>query len=392
MGAPENNGHALLSPSGASRWLACTPSARFEEQFPDSSGEAAQEGTLAHDLGENLLRYHFGQITKRKLNPELKRIEADPMYNASMQDYIDGYVAFVAERFAEAQKVTKDAVIAIESKLDLTDYVPEGFGTGDTVIIADGTLEIIDLKYGKGVLVNADNNNQMKLYALGALREFDFMYEIDTVRMTIYQPRLDNVSSFEMKVKELRDWAAYELIPKAKMAFAGEGDFVTGEHCRFCRARNRCKALADENMKLAKYEFAEIPQLTNEEIADILSRAKAFKSWISSIEDYALQQAIDNGVEWPGFKLVEGRSVRTYLDQDKVAQRLLENGWDENVIYTRSLLGITAMEKTLSKKGFAELLDGLVIKPPGKPTLVPESDKRPAWNSTESAINDFKSN
>lgn len=392
MGAPQNNGHALLSPSGASRWLACTPSARFEEQFPDSSGEAAQEGTLAHDLGENLLRHYFGQITKRKLTPELKRIEADPMYNASMQDYIDGYVAFVAERFAEAQKVTKDAVIAIESKLDLTDYVPEGFGTGDTVIIADGTLEIIDLKYGKGVMVSADDNNQMKLYALGALREFDFMYEIDRVRMTIYQPRLDNISSFDMDVKELRDWAAYQLIPKAKLAFAGDGDFNPGEHCRFCRARNRCKALADENLKVAAYEFKEIPQLTDEEIADIISRAKAFKSWISSIEDYALQQAIDEGVNWPGFKLVEGRSVRTYLDQDQVAQRLVENGWSEDDIFTRSLLGITAMEKTLSKKTFAELLDGLVIKPPGKPTLVPESDKRAAWNSTESAINDFKNN
>lgn len=383
------NGHALLGPSGASRWLACTPSARLEESYPDSSGVAAQEGTLAHELGENLIRNHNGFISKIEFNEAVERIEANPMYNSDMLQHAEDYASFVAEKFAEAKQRTKDAVLQVEVKLNLTEYVPEGFGTGDAIVIADGILDIIDLKYGKGVMVSCENNKQMMLYSLGALREFDFMYDIHTVRMTIFQPRLDNISSFEMSVADLRDWAENELIPRAALAFAGEGEFVTGSHCQFCRARVQCKALADENMKIAKYDFAEPLLLTDADVSDILSRAAAFKSWIGSIEDFALSEAIEKGKKWDGFKLVEGRSNRCYSDQDAVAQTLVKNGYPEEIIYTRSLLGITAMEKAITKKSFSELLDGLIVKPQGKPTLVPSTDKRPEWNSVESAINDF---
>lgn len=386
------NGHALLGPSGASRWLACTPSARMEEGYPDSSGVAAQEGTLAHELGETLIKFHNKLIKKAEYDKILKRIAENPMFNTDMLDHAMSYAAFIAERLAEATHKTKDAVLQVEAKLNLTDYVPEGFGTGDAVIIADGLMDIIDLKYGKGVMVSCENNKQMMLYSLGALREFDFMYDIHTVRMTIFQPRLDNISSFEMSVADLRKWAEDELVPRAALAFEGKGEFVTGSHCQFCRARVQCKALAKENLKIAKYDFAEAVLLTDAEIADILTRAAAFKSWIGSIEDFALAEAIEKGKKWDGFKLVEGRSNRCYSDQDAVAQTLVKNGFPEEIIYSKSLLGITAMEKAITKKNFSELLDGFIIKPQGKPTLVPSTDKRPEWNSIESAINDFSNN
>lgn len=382
--------HALLSPSGASRWLACTPSARLEQQFPDSSGDAAREGTLAHELGELLISYNAKLIKKAAYTKALKEIEANAFYNADMLNYMEGYAAFVIERYAEAKKKTKDAVLSLESRLDFTEYVPEGFGTGDAVVIANGILDIIDLKYGKGVSVSSVENKQMMLYALGALAEFDLLYDISIVRMTIYQPRLDNISIWELPVVELREWAETELKPRAVMAFAGEGDFVAGVHCRFCRAKAQCKALAAENLKLAKYDFLRGELLTEDDIADILSRADAFKKWISAVEDYALKEAVDNGKSFPGFKLVEGRSNRMYANQDEVVKRLLENGYQEAIIYTKSLLGITAMEKAITKKAFDAALSDLIVKPQGKPTLVPTTDKRPSWNSAENAINDFK--
>lgn len=382
--------HALLSPSGASRWLACTPSARLEQQFPDSSGDAAREGTLAHELGELLISYNAKLIKKSAYTKALKEIEANAFYNADMLNYMEGYASFVMERYAEAKKKTKDAVLSLESRLDFTEYVPEGFGTGDAVVIANGILDIIDLKYGKGVSVSSIENKQMMLYALGALAEFDLLYDISIVRMTIYQPRLDNISIWELPVAELREWAETELKPRAVMAFAGDGDFVAGVHCRFCRAKAQCKALAAENLKLAKYDFLRGELLTEDDIADILSRADAFKKWISAVEDYALKEAVDNGKSFPGFKLVEGRSNRMYANQDEVVKRLLENGYQEAIIYTKSLLGITAMEKAITKKAFDAALSDLIVKPQGKPTLVPTTDKRPAWNSAENAINDFK--
>lgn len=385
--------HAVLSPSGAYRWLACTPSARLEQQFPDSSGGAAREGTLAHSLGELLLRKWLKQITPAAYKKALAKIEKNEFYGASMQEYAEGYATFVMEAFSEAQSYTSDAMIFLEQRLNLTDYVPEGFGTGDCVIIADGTLRIIDLKYGKGVPVDAHENKQMMLYALGALREFDYVYDIQEVSMTIYQPRLDSVTTYTLSVKELTRWAEKELRPKAALAFEGKGDFVAGKHCQFCRAKAQCKTLAAHNLELAKYEFKEGNLLTDTETSDILTRADGFKKWIKAVEEYALNEAVNNDKRWPGFKLVEGRSNRKYTDENAVVEKLKAEGIEEESIYApRTVLGITAMEKAIGKAAFKEYLSGLVIKPEGKPTLAPEDDKRPAYHSTDAAINDFTNN
>ena len=383
-------GHAILSPSGASRWLNCPPSARLEQTFPDSSGEAAKEGTLAHELGEAFLKHALRIGTFDQNEKTIALIESNPMFTPDMWEHASNYANYVLEAFNAAQAITKDAVIQIEANLNLTDYVPEGFGTGDAVIIADGTMDIIDLKYGKGVNVSCENNKQMMLYALGGLREFDYMYDIQNVRMTIYQPRMDNISTFEMSVKDLQEWAETVLKPTAKLAFEGKGEFKVGDHCRFCRAKAVCKANANQNLELAQYDFADSILLTDSEVADILSRASAFKSWLTSVEEMALTEAVEKGKNWPGFKLVEGRSNRVYMDEQKVAQALTREGFGEDEIYLKKLLGITAMEKAITKKTFESVLGSLVIKPAGKPTLVSESDKRSAWNSAESAKNDFQ--
>jgi len=382
--------HAILSPSSASRWLSCTPSARLEQSFPDSSGMAAAEGTLAHNLGELILRKYFWLIKDQEYNHCLTLIKCDPLYNEDLQSHAEAYAAFVIEHFESAKLTTKDALIFIEKSLDLTDFVPEGFGTGDAVIIADGTMKIIDLKYGKGVSVSCVKNKQMMLYALGALKEFDYMYDVNNVEMIIYQPRLDNISSYEMTAADLMQWGTTELIPKAKLAFEGKGEFCPGDHCRFCKVKPQCKALANQQLELAKYDFQESVLLTDAEIADVLGRADTFSSWIKSVEDYAYSEAVNNNKKWPGWKLVEGRSNRVYADQQKVADKLLSEGFDEETIYTKSLLGITAMEKVITKKTFETVLTGLVIKPQGKPALVPENDKRPEYKSADSAKNDFK--
>lgn len=381
--------HALLSPSSASRWMACTPSARVEEKLPDNSGEAAQEGSLAHTLGELMLRRYIGEISTRKYNSEVKKIQADGFYSPDMLQHCEDYTAFVVELFEQAKKRSSDAIMAIEVKLDLTAFIPEGFGTGDDVIIADGILDITDLKYGQGVPVSCVQNKQMMTYALGALQEYDYLYDIHTVRMNIFQPRLNNISSYEMLVKDLKAWGENELKVKAKQAFAGEGEFVPGDHCRFCRAKTRCRALAEKNLEIAKYEFQDPAFLTDEEISDILTRSDLFTNWINSIGAFALTEAVDHGKKWPGYKLVEGKSNRVYSDQDKVAKTLKTAGYEDAIIYERKLLGITAMEKAITKKQFSALLDNLVIKPQGKPVLVPESDKRPELSSTENAMNDF---
>lgn len=382
--------HAILSPSGASRWLACTPSARLEQQFPDRSGAAASEGTLAHTLGELLIRFKSKMILKTQYTKALKEIKANPQYEEAMFDYADNYACYVIEKFSAAQAHTKDAVLLVEQKLDLTEYVPEGFGTGDIMIIANKVLDFVDLKYGKGVEVSAENNKQMMLYALGALRGFECLFDIETVRMTIYQPRLDNISTFEMSVSDLKDWAENELKPRAELAFAGEGEFAPGEVCRFCKAAATCKANADFNMELAKYEFKESLLLEDGEISDILSRAGLFTKWLNAVEEHAQHEAIVNGKKWPGYKLVEGRSNRTYLDESKVAELLISKGLEEDKIYQpKKILGITAMEKELGKSDFATYLSPLIVKPAGKPTLVPESDKRPELSSAANAANDF---
>ena len=381
--------HALLSASGSTRWIACPPSARLEDKIPDTTSIFAEEGTFAHSLGELFLQLELGIIQKRSFNSKLKKLKESEFYSTEMEDYIAGYVALGLEKINEARAKTKDAVALLEQRLDFSPWVPDGFGTGDLVIIADGMLEVVDLKYGKGVPVSAENNTQMRLYALGALNCFDMLYDIDTVRMTICQPRLDSVSTDEMSVEDLLAWGE-EIKPIAQMAMEGEGDFAAGEHCRFCKIKATCRARAEENLELAKYDFQKPPELTIAEIGEVLAQAEELRKWATDIQDHALEQARDHGVKFPGWKLVEGRSNRKYTDEALVAYALKAAGYKEDDIYTKNILGITAMEKTLGQKKFSSLLKDLVIKPEGKPTLALESDKRPEISSAASAAEDFK--
>ncbi len=378
--------HAILSASGAGRWIACPPSARLEQNYPNSTSDFAREGTLAHELGELTLQKELKLISTRKYNSEFKKIEVNELFTKDMPDYVGIYVDTCMEKVAEAKSKTPDAVISLEQRLNFSRWVPEGFGTGDMVVIADGTIEIIDLKYGKGVPVSELNNKQMKLYALGAIAEYEFLYDIENVKMTIIQPRLDSISTDEIKAEDLLKWAEEELKPKAELAFKGEGEFCAGDHCGFCRAKAVCKARADKNLELAKYEFKESTLLEKEEIADILGRVKEFTKWAKDVQDYALQEALD-GAEFPGWKVVEGRANRKYTDEDKIGEILIGQGFLEDIIYTKKLTGITEMESALGKKEVSRLIGDYIEKPQGKPVLVVETDKREVFNA---AAADFK--
>jgi len=387
-----SNKHAILSASSSKRWLTCTPSAQLERQFPDEKSEYATEGSFAHKLAElRLSRAIANSIKPSTYQKKLAELKKDPMFSVSMEEYIEQYVTIVSERFLELKNKCPDTLVLLEQRLDFSTWVPDGFGTGDVVMIADAMVEVIDLKFGKGVPVSAENNSQMRLYALGAMHQFGCLYDIEKVRMTIIQPRLDSVSSEEMSVDDLLAWAENEVKPKAALAAAGEGEFCAGDHCRFCKARFTCRARAEANMELAKYDFQDSFLLSDDEIAEVLVKAEELQKWAADIQAYALDQAENHGKKWPGFKLVEGRSNRKYTDEKAVAEKLTGAGYKDDVIYVpQSLLGITAMEKAIGKKKFSDLLSELVIKPAGKPTLVPGSDKRPEISSAASAAEDFK--
>ena len=367
--------HALLSASSSHRWLQCPPSARLSEGYEDKGSDFAAEGTDAHSLCEHKLKAALGMETQ---NPT----ENLTWYNAEMEDCANGYAAYVMELLAAARETTSDPVVLVEQRLDYSEYVKEGFGTGDALIIADGTLNIIDYKHGRGVEVSAIDNPQMKLYALGALGLFDSIYDIDTVTMTIYQPRLSNISVFTISSDELLEWAETVLRPTAELAYDGGGEYHCGEWCQFCKAKADCRERANANMALARFDFAQPPLLTDEEVEDILGRVDDLVSWANDIKDYALQAAV-SGKKWTGWKVVEGRSNRKYTDEKLVAAAVIAAGHDP---YEQKLLGITEMQKTLGKAKFDEILGGFIVKPQGKPTLVPESDKRLAMNN---AKNDF---
>lgn len=368
--------HALLSASSSHRWLNCPPSARLCEGYDDKGSDFAAEGTDAHALCEYKLRKALGMEAE---DPT----ENLTWYNTEMEDCASGYVAFALELIEEAKKTCADPVVLIEQRLDYSKYVKDGFGTGDCVIIADGTLNIVDYKHGRGVLVEAEENPQMKLYALGALELFDDIYDIDTVSMTIYQPRRSNVSTFTIPKDELYEWAEQVLAPIAELAFDGSGDYHCGEWCQFCKAKADCRERAKANMELARFEFRQPPLLTDEEVEEVLRKVDDLISWASDIKDYALQAAI-SGKHWSGYKLVEGRSNRKYTDENAVIAAVSAAGYDP---YEHKVLGVTAMTTLLGKKQFNDILGGLITKPQGKPTLVPDSDKRPAMTTI---TDDFK--
>ena len=364
--------HAILSASSSHRWLNCPPSARLCETYEDKDSDYAAEGTDAHSLCEYKLRIALGM---EATDPT----EHLTWYNEEMLDCANGYASYILELVEAAKETCADPVVLIEQRVDFSRWVEQGFGTSDAIIISDGTLHVVDYKHGLGVLVDADNNPQMMCYALGALELFDAIYDIDTVAMTVYQPRRQNVSTFKMSKDDLYRWAEEVLKPTAELAFSGDGNFLCGEWCGFCKAKHECRARAEANLMLAQYDFKLPPLLEDTEIEVILSRADQLVSWINDIKEYALQQAI-SGKEWTGFKLVEGRSNRRYTDEAAVTQAVTNAGFDP---YERKLLGITAMQKLLGKSRFDELLSPYIEKPQGKPTLVPEGDKRPVMNNAK---------
>lgn len=370
--------HALLSASSSARWIACPPSARLCAAVPDESSPYAQEGTDAHSLCEYLLLKALGRRAK---DPT----EDLTFYNQEMQSAAEGYRDFVMEQVEEARKACEDPHVGVEEHLNFCRWVPEGFGTGDCVIVADGLLHIIDFKYGVGVIVSPVMNSQLLCYALGAFDTYGDLYDIKTVKLSIYQPRRENVETYELSLEDLVAWGDAVLLPAADAAYDGTGEFHAGPHCQFCKVKATCRERAAYNMELAKFEFQMPDLLSDEEIAEILQRADQLISWAGDVKDYALEQALA-GKHYSGFKVVEGRSNRKYTDEDTVAEVVEAAGYDP---YDKKLKGISAMTSELGRKKFDELLGSLIYKPPGKPVLVPDSDKRPELIA---AIDDFKDN
>ena len=368
-------GHSILSASSSDRWLHCPPSARLCETYEDKGSDYAAEGTDAHALCEYKLLKALGM----EATDPTKSLD---WYNAEMEDCATGYASFIMELLEDAKQTCSDPVVLIEQRVDFSRWVEQGFGTSDAILISDGTMHVIDYKHGLGILVCAEDNPQMKCYALGALELFDDIYDIDTVSMTIYQPRRQNVSTYEVSKDDLYQWADEVLKPTADLAFASDGNFLCGEWCGFCKAKHECRARAEANLLLAQHDFKLPPLLTDSEIEVILSRVDELVSWANDIKEYALQQAI-SGKEWTGWKLVEGRSNRRYTNEAAVSKAVESAGFDP---YEKKLLGITAMQKLLGKSRFEELLAAYIEKPQGKPTLVPESDKRPAMNTAKNDL------
>lgn len=379
--------HARLSPSASHRWINCPGSVHLAEQCPPQTGSAyTAEGTEAHALAELKLRKFNDEGTSTFFDKQLANARKEfEFYSGEMEEATDFYFDIVTEKLIQGGP---DAELMIEQRFSLDKWVPESFGSADAVIIAGNTIEVCDLKYGKGVKVDAVGNPQLRLYGLGAAELFGDLYDFDTVRVTIIQPRLDHVSTEEISLKELRIWAEEEVAPRAEMAM-NDSDFIQcGEWCRFCPAKAICRARAEANLELAKHDFKKPELLTDEEIGEILKQAEELEKWVADISGYALEQALA-GKQYTGWKLVEGRSIRKYADEIKVADTLRAAGYDDAMLYERKLNGITNMEKLVGKKKLTEILGDLLVKPAGKPVLVPESDKREAINTTEAAKADF---
>lgn len=392
--APDHSSraHAVLGASGSSRWINCTPSAQLEQQVPGNTTSVyAEEGTLAHEISELYISNEvLGTLSDSQLNEEMDRMMSHELFSNEMLDEIPKYTDYVRAQALEARCNDKCAVVEIEQRLDLTDFVPESFGTADCVVISNDTLEVIDLKYGKGVPVYADHNTQLMLYGLGAYSKYSILFDIKTVKLTICQPRLNNISSWSISVDDLLAWANNVLVPAAKAAYNGEGQQKAGPWCRFCRVRMKCRAQAEEQLSIAKHEFRDPMLLSDEEIADILSRAPQLVEWANSVAAYALDEAVTNGKVWKGYKLVEGISRRKWVSEEKVISEIFRRmpDADESEVFDTKLKSISSLEKQFGKANVNSALGDLIIKPQGKPTLVRMDDKRPSIG-IESAIQDF---
>ena len=380
----EVKAHAVLGPSSAKRWLACTPSARFEEQFPNVETVFAAEGTLAHAISETILRARLGIITDEQYADSMIAYEAHALYSLEMLTHAEQYADFCMYDAEDGD------ICAVETRLDISSHVPEGFGTGDfmRVHVIKKVLKFKDLKYGKGVAVSAVENEQLKIYAIGALNWYGWLYdiEIETVEVSIYQPRINNNSTWGISVKELMHWADTILRPQAELAFKGEGQYVPGDHCKFCRARVRCQALADHNLDLFKHELKLHDQLSDVALLEIVKKGGLLAAWYKDIEEYVLSEAV-KGKKWEGMKLVEGKSNRVFVSTALTEEKLLKEGHTD--IYTPvELLGVTALKKALGAKAFRELVEPDLRKPAGKPTLVSVDDPRPDFDRALAVFKD----
>lgn len=379
--------HALLSASASSRWLNCTPSVRLEEQFPDVTTEYAEEGTLAHEIAELKLRKYFIEpMSQRTFNTRLNKMKKHQLYQEEMLKHTDTYLEYLQ---GITLAMTSSPYVAVEKRIDYSSYAPEGFGTVDCLIISGDTLYVNDFKYGKGGAVSAEKNTQMMLYALGAFLEYSFLYPIKRVNLSIVQPRLNSISEFEMPIEDLLAWGE-SIKPVAQKAFAGEGDFIPGEHCKFCKAKAQCRARADQYTALDDFKLMKPPLISNEEVGHILERAQHIESWVKALKDYALAESL-KGNEVSGWKAVAGRGSRSYTDLDAAFAHLKENGIDEALLYDREPLTVSKLEKVLKTEQFRSLLEepGYIFKSSGKPTLAPVSDKRKAFTTVPDAASDF---
>lgn len=390
MGHAERD-HALLSASGAHRWLLCTPSAMLEEQFPDTTSEAAKEGTLAHELAELKVRNYFNpaDISKRKLNAQIKKMKENELWQDEMLGHTDTYIDYIRD---VSIKLPSQPYVAVEKRLDLGAYVPEGFGTADCIMLQGEDLFVLDFKYGKGVPVSAEENPQMMLYALGAYKAYCFLYPISRIHMSIIQPRLDNISEWECSLEELLKFGQY-VSERAALAVKGEGDFCPGEkQCRFCRAKQQCRARADHNIRMAfSPDKGKMPPLiSSEEAGRYLLEGEDLEKWLKDLKEWALAECLA-GKQVPGWKAVEGRGSRDWTDMEAAFEKLTKSGvTEEAMLWEKKPLTLAQVEKMVGKKDFQDAVGEFVIKKPGKPALVKESDKREAITNRVTAAEAFK--
>lgn len=372
--------HALLSPSSASQWLACTVSPRLSEGYADKSSSFADEGTLAHAYGETYLRYHSDKKALKKALISLGHHEHAQYYCEELDGHAQDFADYVLEQ------CTGQHWLEIEQRLDLRKYVPEGFGTGDAIVVKDGVLNLNDLKYGRGVKVSAVENKQLMIYGLGCIEKYSWAYEFHTIRFHIYQPRLNNISVWSITVEELLKWAEEELIPKAKMAFDGEGEAVPGEHCRFCKVKAQCRAFSELALQFACEDYTDPALLSIEEIADILPKLKIIEMFTKAVHDFAYARLL-SGEKVPGYKMVKGKPTRYYKDPEAIEATLLENGFTKDKIMTPpkepTLLSLTALEKVVKKSKFTELVGEYIDIRNGNPSMAPENDPREEYSSVE---------
>lgn len=383
---PEEKSHAVLSASSSHKWLVCTPSARLEEQFPNKTSEYMEEGTLAHEIAEFKVRSYFLEaISKSAYTRRLNKLKEKQHFSQEMLIHTDTYLEYIK---GESLKTSSKPFIALEQKVDFSQYVPEGFGTADCIMISGNDLHIIDFKYGKGVKVDATENPQMKLYALGVLFQYGMLYDIKQIRMTIVQPRLDSISEFSMPKDALIEWGENVVKPQAEKAFMGIGDFVQGDHCRFCRAKGACEFRAKENMKIVE-EIQEKYNgiISDKEVGEMLSKTDGIEQWLQDLKEYALQQIL-KGKEVPGWKAVEGKSNKKLVDIDKAFEILEANGYKSEILYEKKPLTLTQLEKTIGKANVAKAIGDYIEKPKGAPTLVKSTDKRESFKI--SAQEEFK--